>query len=343
MWKRLLIETAIVAVQTALLLGLTATVGVDRGDQPIAAEWPRQPLGLDLYRPIPEDNPVTAPKVKLGKKLFSEKLLSRDRSLACKGCHQPKRAFTDGRAKAIGVYGRQGNRNVPTLVNRAWGESFFWDGRIPTLEEQVIQPILAKLEMDLTLEETVERLRAKRRYRKDFKKVFDRAVNGEDLAKALAAYVRTIQSGDSPYDRYLFGNRDALSERSLKGLKLFRGKGNCSACHVGPTLSDEEFHNSGVAWKDGGFVDDGRYAVTKREEDRGKFKTPTLREVARTAPYMHDGSLTTLTAVVDFYSDGARKNPNLDPELHPLNLSDEEKAALIAFLQALSGQISDGS
>ena len=342
MWKRILLEVSIVAVQTVALIGLCATVGISRSD-PKAEVNSGRPLGLDIYQPEPADNPATPDKVRLGQRLFRERLLSRDRSIACDDCHQPKRSFADGRVKAVGVYGRQGPRNVPTLINRAWGESFFWDGRIPTLEEQVIQPILAKLEMDLTLEETVERLREERRYRKDFRKVFDRAVNGEDLAKALAAYVRTIQSGDSPYDRYLFGKRDALSERALKGLKLFRGKGNCSACHVGPTLSDEEFHNSGVAWKDGGFVDDGRYAVTKQEQDSGKFKTPTLREVAQTAPYMHDGSLATLTEVVDFYSDGGRKNPNLDPEIHPLKLGDEEKAALIAFLQALSGRISDGS
>ena len=303
---------------------------------------PRRPLGLDLYRPVPEDNQLTPEKVKLGRRLFHERLLSRDGSLACADCHQPKRAFTDGRAKAVGVYGRKGPRSVPTIVNRAWGESFFWDGRVQTLEEQVVQPILAELEMDLTIEEAVERLRGKRRYRKGFRRVFGREVNGEDLARALAAYVRTIQAGDSPYDRHLLGKKRALSQQAQAGVRLFRGKANCSACHVGPTLSDEEFHNTGIAWRDGRFLDDGRYAVTKKEQDRGKFKTPTLREVAHTAPYMHDGSLARLEDVVEFYSKGGRGNANLDPELRPLQLTDVEKRQLESFLRSLSGRVSQG-
>ncbi len=319
-------------IAALLCLGLIAVVRAD----------PNRPLGLDLYRPVPRDNPVTLEKVKLGRLLFRDRLLSRDRSLSCSDCHRRKQAFTDGRAKAVGVYGRQGPRSVPTLVNRAWGQSFFWDGRIRTLEEQVVQPILAKLEMDLTLEEAVERLRKKRRYRKDFQAVFDRAVNGEDLAKALATYVRTIQSGDSPYDRYVLGENDALSESALEGLKLFRGKANCTVCHAGPTLSDEGFHNTGVAWRDGKYLDDGRYAVTKEEGARGKFKTPTLREIARTAPYMHDGSIPTLEEVIDFYSDGGRENPNRDPEVQRLNLTDRERADLVSFLHALSGDIQVG-
>ncbi len=217
-----------------------------------------RPLGLDLYRPVPEDNPITAEKVKLGRQLFRERLLSRDGSIACAGCHQPKLAFTNGRAKAVRVYDRQGPRSVPTLINRAWGESFFWDGRMPTLEEQVVQPILAETEMDLTLEEAVKRLNEKRRYRKAFAEAFGRAPNAADLAAALASYVRTIMSGDSPYDRYLFGDSRALSVQQLAGLRIFRGKANCALCHTGPILSDEEFHNTGVAWRDGALVDDGR-------------------------------------------------------------------------------------
>ena len=291
----------------------------------------RLPLGLDLYRPIPEDNPLTSEKVKLGKKLFGDKLLSRNRKLACKGCHQPKKAFTDGRAKAVGVYGRQGNRSVPTLVNRAYGRAFFWDGRTSTLEEQVVKPIESESEMDMTVPDVVERLRRKRRYRKMFRQVFGRDANGQDLARALASYVRTIYSGDSPFDRYIYGERTALLEQARGGLRIFRGKGNCTACHVGPTLSDEEFHNTGIAWQNGKFLDDGRYTVTKLEKDRGKFKTPTLREISRTAPYMHDGSLSALEDVVDFYSDGGRENPYRDEEIRSLKLTAREKKELLAF------------
>ena len=302
----------------------------------------RPPLGLDLYRPVPDENPLTPEKVDLGRRLFREKRLSRDQSLACADCHQPDRSFTDGRAKAVGVYGRQGPRSVPTIVNRAWGKSFFWDGRTPTLEEQVVQPILAESEMDLALTEAVERLRGKRRYRKAFAAAFDRAPNAADLAQALAAYVRTIVAGDSRYDRYLFGDEDALSELELAGLRLFRGKAGCTFCHSGPVFSDEEFHNTGVAWQDGRFQDEGRALVTELDEDRGKFKTPTLREVARTAPYMHDGSLATLDDVVDFYSDGGRENVNLDRNLRKLDLIDDEKAALVAFLNTLTGEVREG-
>ena len=303
----------------------------------------RLPLGLDLYRPIPEDNPVTAAKVRLGKVLFGDKLLSRDRSLACKGCHRPKKAFTDGRAKAIGVYGRQGSRSVPTLVNRAYGRAFFWDGRTSTLEEQVVKPIESEFEMDMTVGEAVDRLKRKSRYRKMFQQAFHREPNGEDLARALASYVRTIYSGDSPFDRYIYGKRGALSDQQRRGLRVFRGKGNCTACHVGPTLSDEDFHNTGVAWRDGKLLDDGRFAITGEPKHNGAFKTPTLREVARTAPYMHDGSLPTLQDVINFYSDGGRKNPYLDEEIKPRNLTSQEKQDLLAFLQSLTGKVHQGN
>ncbi len=302
----------------------------------------RLPLGLDVYRPIPEDNPVTSEKVKLGKKLFAEKLLSRDRSLACKGCHRPKKAFTDGRSRAIGVYGRQGPRSVPTLVNRAYGRAFFWDGRTSTLEEQVIKPIESESEMDMTVGEAVVRLKRKSRYRKMFRQAFRSEPNGEDLARALASYVRTIYSGDSPFDRYIYGKRSALTDQQRRGLRIFRAKGNCTACHIGPTLSDEEFHNTGVAWRDHKIQDEGRSAITGEIEHKGAFKTPTLREIDRTAPYMHDGSLTTLKDVINFYNDGGRKNPYLDREIRPLRLTQEEKAELLAFLKSLAGTVKQG-
>jgi cytochrome c peroxidase len=196
--------------------------------------------------------------------------------------------------------------------------------------------------MDLTLDEAVMRLRQKRRYRNIFAAVFERDPNADNLAQALAAYVRTILAGDSPYDRYLFGKPDALSEQELVGLKIFRGKANCTVCHSGPTFSDERFHNTGIAWQDGKCLDEGRAFVTGRHEDRGKFKTPTLRQVARTGPYMHDGSLATLEDVVSFYSDGGRKNPYLDRELVSLTLTNDDKDALTAFLRSLTGRVIDG-
>jgi cytochrome c peroxidase len=290
------------------------------------------------------------------------------------------------------VGGRRGTRNVPTIVNRAWGRSFFWDGRAPALEDQVLQPILHPDELAMTAARVVA-LATSDRYRQRFARAFgaqsdasapgggrgstrgsgaggrsladvglgqrhpegshvaDNPYEGlsapdawtlRQVALALAAYVRTIQAGDSPYDRYITGRRDALSAPARRGLDIFRGKGGCTACHVGPTFSDEEFHNTGVAWRTGVLTDEGRARVTRAAADRGAFKTPTLREVARTAPYMHDGSVATLAEVVAFYNRGGAPNPGLDSQLRPLALTPVEQQELVAFLRSLSGTRRDG-
>jgi cytochrome c peroxidase len=337
------------------------------------AERRSPPLGLDLYMPIPEDNPLTPEKIALGRRLFSDRLLSRDGTKACRSCHEPKRGFTDGRPVAVGVLGRTGSRNVPTLINRGYGRLQFLDGRVANLEEQVLQPIVNPKELNLTIDDAVARLARTRTYGDQFEGAFGRAVNAADLARALASYVRSIVSGNSPYDRFINGERTTLSAEQQAGLRIFRGKGNCTACHVGPTFTDEQFHNTGIAWREPstlreaqgrpepsrgatastgseqasagqarGFQDLGRFAVTGRPEDQGAFKTPTLREIARTAPYMHDGSLATLEEVIDFYNGGGRSNPRIDPEIRPLHLPAEEKQALIAFLKSLSGSIREG-
>ena len=308
-----------------------------------AAWQPGLPLGLDLYMPVPENNPLTREKVELGRQLFSDPILSRDKRLACAGCHEPERAFTDGRTVSRGVFGRQGTRHVPTLINRRYGRSFFWDGRIAMLDAQVLQPIRDPKEMDLPLGEAVERLRDRREYPDLFRTVFGREITTDDLGRALASYVRTILSGNSPVDRYDSGEHEALSQQERQGLGIFNSKGNCWVCHFGPTFTDERFHNTGIAWQDGELLDHGRYMVTGKEEDRGAFKVPTLREVARTAPYMHDGSIATLEEVIEFYDRGGNANPYLDPELRPLNLTAAEKRALLAFLRALSGEIREGT
>ena len=311
---------------------------------PISEElWrPKIPLGLDLYLPVPEDNPLTREKVELGRKLFFDLLLSRDQTLSCAGCHDPERAFTDGRAISEGVFERKGTRSVPTLVNRGYGRTFFWDGRISSLEEQVLQPIQDSKEMDMTLEEILTRLKKEEDYRQGFREAFRTEVNSEGIAKALASYVRTLLSGHSRFDRYVNGEREALSEDARQGLEIFRGKGNCAACHVGPNFTDERFHNTGVAWKNGRFMDSGRFLVTGQEKDQGAFKTPTLREIARTSPYMHDGSLKSLEDVIKFYDRGGNPNPSLDPDLKPLRLTQREKRALKTFLKSLSGHIREG-
>ena len=276
------------------------------------------PLGLDLYLPVPEDNPLTAEKIELGRQLFFDRRLSRDGSLSCASCHQPGRAFADGRAIAVGVDGRQGRRNAPALINRGYGRAFFWDARSASLEDQVARPIEDPSELGSSLDAAASRV----------------GVPIPALRQALSSFVRSILSGNSPFDRFTGGNINALAADEQAGLKVFRGKGNCTACHVGPTLTDERTHNTGVAWHDG--------ALSDRGAGRGDFKTPTLREVARTAPYMHDGSLPTLESVVDFYDAGGRTNPSLDPEIRPLGLNPDEKRQLVSFLRALSGEVRYG-
>jgi cytochrome c peroxidase len=235
--------------------------------------------------------------------------------------------FTDGRPVAIGVAGATGTRNSPALISRGYGAAFFWDGRAPSLERQVLEPILNPKELGLNEVELERRTGLKR----------------DEAVAALASYVRTIRSGDSRFDRYSSGQSRALNVLEKKGLELFRGRGRCSSCHIGPSFTDERFHNTGVAWREGRFADDGRRTVSGSARDLGAFKTPTLREIARTAPYMHDGSMSSLNEVLDLYSDGGRTNPNLDPEIRPLNLAAEEKQAILAFLQTLNGTAREGS
>ena len=333
-----------VCVHAAALALLYAGVRLHAADpaRPRTGDSWKPPLGLDAYMPVPEDNPLSIGKAALGKRLFFDKALSRDRSISCATCHDPAHAFTDDRAAAVGVFGRKGPRRVPKLVNRGYGRSFFWDGRIATLEQQTLQPIQNELEMDLTLDDAVRRLRDSAVYSAEFLKVFRREVHADDLGKALAAYVRTIVSGDSPYDRYMNGNPGALPPEARLGLDIFRGKGNCGACHIGPNLTDESFHNTGVGWEDGDFTDPGRFEVSGDRADLGAFKTPTLREAAAAAPYMHDGSLATLEDVIEHYDKGGEPNPHLDRDMEPLELSEEEKQALLAFLKSLSGKLTDG-
>jgi cytochrome c peroxidase len=287
----------------------------------MAAELPI-PMGLDAYLPVPEGNPLTREKVELGRKLFFDTRLSRDHTVSCATCHDPKLAFTDSRKVARGISGHLGERRVPRLVNRGYGTSFFWDGRAATLEQQVVQPVLNPKEMDMKVEDAAARV----------------GLDVPTLQKALASYVRTILSGDSPYDRYLQGDREALTEQQRVGLRLFRGKAGCTSCHLGPNLTDERFHNTGIGWPN----DAGRFTVTGKTDDRGAFKTPSLREAARTPPYMHDGSLSTLAEVIDFYDKGGNRNPHVDPEIREMRLTAEEKSALVAFLQALIGRVQDG-
>ncbi len=271
----------------------------------------------------------------LGKKLFHEKRLSKDSTVACATCHVPSKAFTDGQRRAKGVGGAVGRRNTPTVANRALGKTQDWDGRAKSLEEQALGPIQDAKEMALPIAALVERLAADASYAAAFRKAFGGPPTPERVGQALAAYQRTVWSVDAPFDRFLAGDEQALSPAARRGLELFGGKAHCGDCHAGPSFTDEDFHALGVAG------DDGRFEVTKAAKDRNAYKTPTLREIARTAPYMHDGSIATLAEVVEYYDRGAEPHPNLDPKLKKLGLTATEKAELVAFLEALSGQVVD--
>jgi cytochrome c peroxidase len=271
----------------------------------------------------------------LGARLFFDPRLSSDRSIACASCHRPELGFADSRRFSRGVAGRTTPRNAPSIVNRALGTSFLWDGRAATLEEQALMPLENPLEMDLAPAVAVERLRADATYVRDFERALGREPSVDGLARALAAFVRGQVLGDSPVDRFRSGDFAALDDAARAGLWLYESRGGCWRCHGGANFSDEGFHNTGVGAREG-VPEPGRAAVTGDPADEGRFKTPTLRGAARTPPYMHDGSLASLEEVVEFYRRGGRANANLDPELAPLDLDAEDARNLVAFLRALS-------
>lgn len=325
-----------VGIAAAMMPFFTPTVGA----QPSSIR--RTPTGLDRFVPLSSDAYSRAEVVLLGRRLFFDPILSRDSTVACASCHRPERGFADPRRVSLGVDHQSGRRNVPTLINRVWGRSFSWDGRIETLKEQVLEPITAPDELGLSLPAAVGRLRSNRAYRDLFRSALERAPEAESLALSLTAYVRSIRAADSPFDRLVQGDERALTEVQRRGLELFRGRARCDRCHSGALLTDESFHNTGVAWRNGTPSDSGRALLTGRPEHVGAFKTPTLRELPRTAPYMHDGNLATLDEVVEFYDGGGHPNPALDPLIRPLGLSPNEKSALVSFLRALSGRVVEG-
>jgi cytochrome c peroxidase len=314
---------------------LLATVVASAAEPPTPdADLKVVPRGLAIRPSAPGDNTLTQEKVALGRRLFSDPILSGDRTVSCATCHLPDRGFAGSDALAVGVRGQKNRRNAPTLLNIAYSPVFFWDGRAATLEEQALKPIADPREMASNAEDAVARLRADPSYVSQFQTAFGDAVTTQNLARALASFERTLLSGDSAVDRFRHGQVTDLNDDAKQGLWLFEGRGGCWKCHSGNTLSDGRFHNTGVAW---GAGDLGRYEVTHRDSDRGAFKTPTLRDVARTAPYMHDGSLATLEEVVRYYGRGGNPNPHLDKDLKPVEFSDDDIKHLVAFLNALTG------
>ena len=343
--------------------------------QPLRPIPPRGQYSGDSLIVGLEENPMTRAKIELGRQLFFDKRLSRDETISCASCHQPANSYTDARATAIGIDDQVGHRNSPTAINRLFSTAQFHDGRAASLEEQAIGPIENPIEMGFTHEETVARLAKVPGYQMQFEKLFDEGLTIETVGKALATFERTLVSGTSPWDYYarLRSFQDAYSEdladRELlkeedpdlaetydrllmnvathpispaakRGGKLFYGgRLNCTTCHAGSNFTDEEFHNIGVGLDRESNHDVGRIEVTKDQEDHGAFKTPTLRNVALTAPYMHDGSIASLTEVVEWYVKGGHANPQLSEHIEPLKLTDQEKSDLVAFLESLTGDL----
>jgi cytochrome c peroxidase len=329
------------------------------------------PQGLDVFGlRIPSDNPVTPEKIELGKLLFFDRALSQDNTVSCADCHQPDRAFTDGRPVSTGIHGQKGGRSAPTLINRAFSSSQFWDGRASSLEQQAKGPMLDPREMgNRSHEDIVIRLERLNSYGALFKEAFGTdGISIERVAQALATFERTLLSGNSRFDRYQSGDARALTASARQGLNLFRGKAHCDTCHTGFNFTDEQFHTLGSAYNRSD-SDFGLFNVTNRQGDKRKFKTPTLREIANTGPYMHDGRFKTLEEVVDFYGrggiEGGRCNPvgiggsnlglpgtlpqilqarlpgtpaSAPTDIVPLNLSRKDKLDLVEFLKSLSGE-----
>jgi cytochrome c peroxidase len=326
------------------------------------------PLGLpaDLWALlVPPDNPVTPEKVALGRRLYFDTRLSADGSVSCATCHDPAKGFSDGRKVAVGIGGKKGARNSPTVLNSVFNEFQFWDGRANGLEDQAKGPMVNPLEIGMASHEVVSAAVAKvPEYGAEFQRVFGRPPDIDAIVQAIASFERTVVSGNSKVDRFLAGDKGALSEAGQRGWVLWNGKARCNTCHAlgesTPNLTDNKFHNIGVAAKNRDFaalarraaaVTDaaelafhpeftelGRFVVTRQPKDIGAFKTPGLRDIALTAPYMHDGSEATLLDVVNFYDRGGEPNPYLDGGIVPLKLTDPEKQDLVTFMESLTGE-----
>jgi cytochrome c peroxidase len=337
-------------VASAALLLCLVVSGCRRtiSDRPIGPEAQiKVPLGLPPL-PIPKDNPPTADAIALGRKLFYDKRISVDSTLSCASCHDPHDYFTDGKNVSSGVRGALGTRNAPTILNAAYLPFQFWDGRASTLEEQAAFPIANPVEMSQPHAADVSKLGKDPAYRAMFRKTFGTEdVTIGRVEEALASFERTALSGDSAFDRYRYGGDDnALTPAQVRGFLVYMDptRGNCAACHsVGENsalFTDGKFHNIGAGVNDqGGFTDVGRFHETKVVTDTGAFKTATLRNIAKTAPYMHNGSLKTLKEVVDFYAGGGNSNPYLDPEMKKIHLTAEDRVDLVEFLQSLTGDM----
>ena len=308
----------------------------------------KPPLGLPPV-PIPLDNPPTADTIALGRRLFYDPRLSVDSTVSCSSCHNPALGFSDGRQLPEGVRRQKGRRNAPSLLNAAYRDAFFWDGRSPSLEAQAEEPVQNPLEMAHTLQGAAARLMSDPGYRAAFERAFGPGpIAYDEVGKAIASFERTLICGNSPFDRYFYGHDpSALSESAKRGLEIFRNpaEGNCATCHtIGDQyalFTDNKFHNDSVGptSDDGDPIDLGHFLISRMEADKGAFRTPSLRNVVLTAPYFHDGSRATLQDVIGFYIRGGNPVRHRDKEIQSIWLSGQDRADLQAFLESLTGEM----
>ncbi|MHB1034871.1 MAG: cytochrome-c peroxidase [Pirellulales bacterium] len=326
--------------------GALAKASADTAGKPIpdavvgegTAKPGQVPLGLPPLK-IPADNPMSPEKIELGKLLYFDKRMSADGTLSCATCHDPTKAWAEHEPTSTGIHKQVGQRNSPTIINAAYATSQFWDGRAKSLEEQALGPVENPIEMGHSMEAVVAELAKVPAYQDRFKKVFGTGVTKETFGQAIAAFERTILSGDSPFDRFDHGDPTALTAAQKRGLDLFEGKARCTLCHKPPIFSAFGFFNAGVG-ADQPKPDVGRMKVTGDEADWGKFRVPALREVANTAPYFHDGSAKKLEEAVDLMAGGGLDNKNLSGMFNGIRaakLTPADKADLVDFLKALSG------
>ena len=358
-----------------ILLALALPVLVRGGDS--AAELERVGLKLPLGISsevwsyfVPYNNRMTAAKIEFGRQLFFDKKLSVDGTVSCATCHDPGLAFTDGKSVAEGIAGKRGTRNSPSLFNAMFNSGQFWDGRAASLEAQAILPLINPDEMgNVSHVQVIDRLQQAPEYVRQFQEVFGGKITIEGIGKAIAAYERTLVSANAPIDRFIAGDREAISAGAQRGFALFRGRARCSVCHTVnqafPFLSDQNYRNTGVATSSPGFEalaeratqvvrhgdqaaalrglaregptsELGRFMVSGSPLDIGSFRTPSLRNVELTAPYFHNGTAATLKEVLNFYSKGGGDDPRRDWELQPLGLTEREQEDLIEFLKSLT-------
>ena len=317
---------------TTLIVGCrraTETVPFTPEIQPLP-----QPLAGYEAMPIPPDNPMTPEKVALGRQLFFDERLSGDGSRSCYSCHVCEHGLTDGLPKAIGAFNKQLPRSSPTLWNIGYHKEFYWDGRSKSLEDQAMAA-WTKANMGAKADEIVAKLNALQGYHSQFQKVFSSAATPDNVVKAISAYERTIISGDTAWDRFRAGEQSAMSESAKRGRNIFEAI-KCTNCHDGILLTDQQYHNVGIGM-DQKEPDVGRFTVTKKPEDTGAFKTPTLRDIAKSAPYFHDGSVPTLEAAVDTMLAGGKPNQYLDKKnLEPHKILPDQREDLLNFLRALN-------